>query len=177
MDERGTESVARLQQAIQKMQAERHRKMVDEYAERQIQLNAGLFDKAAAYTNIIAVVGYAGFFGLWQLTKEYLTREAVLSSALAIGVSIVAFVMFEIGKMLWIQFALLKWQRTLQPSVRNGDDPSEVLKKFSELDRRTREAQADLICWWTVAFGVSVTAGLIGAGILLRSFVCGLVSG
>jgi hypothetical protein len=86
----GSSSVARMQQAIAHMQAENLRKAVDECAERQIQLNAGLFDKAAAYTKIIAVVGYAGFFGVWQLTKEYLTREAILASALAIGISIFA---------------------------------------------------------------------------------------
>jgi len=33
------------------------------------------YEKAMAYTNLIVVAGYAGFFALWQITKDYLSRN------------------------------------------------------------------------------------------------------
>lgn len=78
--------------------------------------------------------------------------------------------------MIWIQHALLEWQRTLQPSARSGIDPRKLLAQFSDLDHRVRAAQAKLIGWWTFAFGIAVAGGLIGTAILLGSFIYGLLN-
>src|SRR5688572_20847673 len=67
--------------------------------ETQIKIITASYDKAAAYTNLIVVAGYAAFFGLWTLTKPYLPRELALWAALLMLLSAATFVVFEVYKM------------------------------------------------------------------------------
>ncbi|WP_157071790.1 hypothetical protein [Steroidobacter denitrificans] len=42
------------------------------------------------YTAVIIFGGYAGFFAIWQMTKEYLSKDQALWSALLIMLSLLS---------------------------------------------------------------------------------------
>lgn len=162
------------QRLMIELQSENNRRLRAEVEEVQTRHNAALFDKAMAYANGITVVGYAGFFGLWQLTKEHLSRETVLSSALAMGISILIFVTFEITKMVVIQVALLRAHHALaKPGI--SADPKAFLEHTRAVQRFADAALTKLMRFWAAAFGVSVLSGLVAVGILLTAFVRGLL--
>ncbi|EJC6960356.1 hypothetical protein MX910_004386 [Vibrio vulnificus] len=66
--------------------------------EAQIKILTASYDKMAAYTNLVVVAGYATFFGLWNLTKDILSPDQKLWSALLIAISASVFVIFEVTK-------------------------------------------------------------------------------
>ena len=58
-----------------------------------------LFESAQAYSNAI-IAGYAGFFGIWSLTKNNLTKNTVDVVAILIGLSLFIYVSWEIYGMI-----------------------------------------------------------------------------
>lgn len=54
------------------------------------------YEGAKNYSNVILGVGYAGFFGLWAITKDYDYPRAHAVAALSIGLSLIIFVFWEI---------------------------------------------------------------------------------
>jgi len=90
------------------------KRQIDLAIEAQIRIISGVYEKANAYTNLITVAGYAGFFALWQLTKENLTRTQSLVSALLMVVSITIFVIFEIYKAHYTSRLLRQYSEAVQ---------------------------------------------------------------
>jgi len=63
--------------------------MIDrEILEAQKELLAHTFSQAQAYTNVILVAGYAGFFAIWSFIKPELTKATVFWSGLLISLSL-----------------------------------------------------------------------------------------
>jgi uncharacterized membrane protein (DUF2068 family) len=75
-------------------------KAVNDIVETQIKIVSATFDKAVAYTNVIVIGGYAAFFGLWSLTKQYMTAMQARWAALLMLLSASTFVFFEVYKMI-----------------------------------------------------------------------------
>jgi hypothetical protein len=98
-------------QIAQKVAEMGHKASAKEMFDLQLKLFSTLYDKAAAYTNSIVIAGYAGFFGLWALTRRYFTRSIALTAALLITISLTIFVAFEIFKMISATLASMRRAR------------------------------------------------------------------
>ncbi|AMN47949.1 hypothetical protein ACG33_12740 [Steroidobacter denitrificans] len=61
-----------------------------EIADTQERITASAYDYATVYTAVIIFGGYAGFFAIWQMTKEYLSKDQALWSALLIMLSLLS---------------------------------------------------------------------------------------
>jgi hypothetical protein len=90
-----------------------------EISDAQIRVLSAVFDKAVAYTNLIMLGGYAGFFGLWQLTSSSLTKTLSMWAALLVFISLVTFVGYEIFKMV-IGSRLIDKQQRGRLRIRNA---------------------------------------------------------
>lgn len=89
----------------QKRDAEAHqRKVVDLMSE----IQGKMIDRAAAYTNLILIGGYAGIFTVWSNSKNTLPEKANLLVAIAVLLSLTAFIGFEIYKMIFTAVRFLK---------------------------------------------------------------------
>src|SRR5688572_8917310 len=44
---------------------------MSDHWQRYERLLAGQYEKARTYSNLILAVGYAGFFGLWSISRDY----------------------------------------------------------------------------------------------------------
>lgn len=144
-----------------------------EAIETQVKVLSALFDKSAAYTNLMILAGYAGYFGLWQLTKEFLTKQYALWSALLILCSLVTFVFFEVVKMLIIHHNISAKARILKsPEVQRS--PMALQKAFVDIGAVHERVGLHFIRFWLVCLVVIISTAMAGTGILAYSFVSGL---
>lgn len=142
--------------------------MVDqELLNAQKELTAHTFDKAQAYTNVVLLAGYAGFFAIWSFIKPDITKEQVFWSGLLIALSLTAFMLWEIYGSFYRSRSLLG----LAKAVNNPAKFHELLEQH-KIDEHARIIRFGRI--WVVVFGFTVLTGFSAIGILLWAFVSGL---
>ena len=107
MTEHGMQKIA--QALAEKARHETHEKRIEETTK----LLSALYDRAAAYTNLIIVAGYAGFFAVWGSVKSDLSKSEMLASAFCLSFSLMVFVFWEILVMLYTSRTLGNLNKTL----------------------------------------------------------------
>ncbi len=125
------------------------------------------YNRAMAYTNLIMIGGYAGFFALWGLTKEYLSKGQVFWSALLILISIVFFMSFEIYKMIHNGIVFQSLQKVIK-------DPEQFHTQIEIHNKKTTELAVRLGRIWIPVLIVAIGTGLGAYGVLGYAFVCEL---
>lgn len=159
-----------IRQAVQQQQE----KVANDIVETQIKIISASFDKAVTYTNVIIIGGYAGFFGLWTLTKQHLTAAQARWSALFMLLSVCTFVFFEVYKMVVTTKALHERAKILEdPDAKTN--PKVLLEKLREYEQSYKRTNVSFIRAWWINVVIAVTTALVAVGILLFSFVCGLL--
>lgn len=159
-----------LKDAIKKEQERISRAITDT----QIKVITATFDKSVAYTNIMLIGGYAGYFALWQLTKEYLTKPQILWAALLVLVSLVFFILFEVIKMIVISKSI-QGQAKILNSTTSRTNPEVLLKNLDEFLALQERSSTVFMRYWAVSVAISLSTAIVGAGILGYSFVCSLI--
>lgn len=132
-----------------------------------------VFDKSTAYFNLMIVGAYAGFFGLWQLAKDYLSKNQVLWSALLVFVSLFFFVLFEVSKMVVAQKDITAQAEALRSSEHRSD-PRFIAQRMDEIATAYERTNFNLMRFWVVTMRITVGAGLSGAGVLVWALISGL---
>lgn len=162
-----------LAKVIEQTSRREQRRQADEAIETQIRVLSAVFDKSVAYANLMIVAAYAGFFGMWQLTKDLLEKKVVLWSALLMLISVTTFVAFEVIKMIYIQHNIrLKLDLMKRDEVRNS--PLALTKAFQELAQVQERVGLYLMGAWKLMLLVAVFTGMSAAGLIGYGFVTGL---
>ena len=162
-----------LAELIQAAAKEEQARVAREIAEAQQKLLTMSYDKAASYTTVIIFGGYAGFFAIWQLTKDYLSKPQALWSALLILISLLAFVLFEVSKMIIVTRRVYSKAKALRdPSLRTN--PHLLLKSLNELESAQHSGLGLFLVFWAISVAISVSGALGGATILSFAFISGL---
>ena len=163
-------SLAEIAQQVAKLQQE---KRAAEITELQNKLITVTYDKAAAYTTVIVFGGYAGFFAIWQLAKDHLSKGQTLWSALLVLVSLLAFVLFEVIKMVIVTRSLFKRAAVLQePAVQSN--PERLVAALRALDESQHTGAKSFMVLWAITVAVALGGALSGAAILGYAFIVGL---
>jgi hypothetical protein len=164
-----------LSRLLQQLSQKEKQQVAKEIVDTQIKIIAALYDKAVAYTNLIIIAGYASFFALWSLTKDYLSQRQALWSAIIISISIITFVFFEVIKMIVTSSSLLARTKAISdPAAEN--DPNKILANLREYDL---QAQKDVIWFgkfWNYTLLVTVSTALVAIAILFCAFITGLLA-
>lgn len=130
----------------------------------QKELIAHAFGQAQAYTNVVLLAGYAGFFGIWSFLKPELSKSQLFWSALLVSLSLAAFILWEVYQSFYRSRSILSLARTVE-------DPA----RFSELVEQYRLDEFDRVITlrrvWVVAFSFCVVTGFGGVCVLLWAFV------
>jgi hypothetical protein len=162
-----------LSELLQAAAMQEQERIASQIAEANEKLLSLAYDKAATYTTIIIFGGYAGLFGIWQLTKEYLSKDQALWSALLIMISLLAFVLFEVFKMIFTTRAFMSKAKVLnQPLVRNN--PQRLIAALQDLENVQKAQLGNFMVVWAVAVTVCLAGALVATGILAFAFICGL---
>lgn len=155
---------------LQQQQEKAERDLVD----REIKVLSASFDKAVAYTNVIVIAGYGGFFGLWSLTRGYLTATEARYAGLSMLASASIFVGFEVFKMIGATFMLRKRAEILQ-NPKAKTDRKELAKRLDEHEKQFEYWNVYVMrAWWIQVIGAVIPA-LLGIGILYSGLVRGLL--
>jgi hypothetical protein len=167
-----------LQRAMAEM-AELHRKKQDEEAAAKVlEIEAKLislqFDKAATYTNVFVIGGYAAFWGLWAATKTLILPTQALIAALLMLMSITAFVFFEIYKQHHMSAQL--WQRrNILRDPANRTSAQAYMAALKRFESETEQYNVGFLKYWRFSSYVSIGAGLAAVAVLGTSFVWQLI--
>lgn len=149
---------------------------IDQVIDVQIRIIAGAYDKADAYTNLIIVAGYAGFFALWQFSKDNLGRREAIVSALLMIISIAVFVVFEIWKAHYTSRLLRQYAKTIQ-DPQNKTSPERLLTAMNNFEAAERAAAVHFVRFWQAVFWLTTITGLAAALVLAYAFVRALLRG
>ena len=159
--------------ALKAAQEREDKRAAEAAIESQVRPLSAVFDRSAAYTNFIVLSGYAGFFGLWQLTKEYLSERTALWSALLVLISVVTFVVVEVVKMVLVQHNIMEKAKALKrPEVLCN--PRELERVFNEIGATYERVMFHFMRFWVIGLVVCIVTGMLGAGLLGYTFVAGL---
>lgn len=148
------------------LKARRRRSEIDTAVAQQRKEIASLLSKqdedAARYVNVIALIGFASYFTTWTLLKPSLSAtEAAWVGVLGL-ISVAAFVLWEIFRMLW-RFFDMQGIADLLSRPLTSEEFLERLERLRGIER-LRKARRTWI--WFAFFAVAIVPGFAG-GILL----------
>ena len=132
------------------------------------------YDKMTAYTNLLIVAGYAGFFALWQMTKDFLTRTETLSAALLTLISLTIFVVFEIYRALE-QMNLMRGYSKAVMDDKIQKSPASLQEMMADYQSKAKRTSARLSTTWLLVFILTTVFGLAGAVVLLIALIRALL--
>jgi hypothetical protein len=127
-----------------------------------------LYDKAAAYTNLIMAAGYAAFFAVWANMKTLMSPTQMRVSALAMTLSLFVFVGWELTKMIRTSFNLKK-QLDL-----TSVEQQEFIQKLMEYQKVERAFNVKFLDVWPYVLVAAIVPALVAVGTLLLAFGVGL---
>ena len=168
----GSEEFQRqLAEMVKRDEERRRNEIIERHKQFFIEFATATFDKAAVYTTVVIAAGYAGFFTIWGWIKDYLLQWEMLTTALLIGFSLLAFVCWEIYVM-WL---------LSRRGVKNAvliTTPNADFEQVAEQDKVGGHAEAQrLMHIWPIVFWLTTGPGILGGIILLlatgRHLVCG----
>jgi small-conductance mechanosensitive channel len=160
--------------ALQEAARREQLRLTEAAIETQIRVLSAAFDKSTAYTNLLILAAYAGFFGLWQMTKDDLAKPLAMWAALLMLTSVVTFVFFEVVKMVLIQHNFLQKAKALEaPEVRSSSVALE--QAYAELGRVHERVMFHFMRFWVCTLVVTIVTGMSGAALLGYGFVQNLL--
>lgn len=168
-EERFARRIYEAQQIQQKYDFQEHieHQLQDTIEQRLIAMHGTLFDKSAAYNNIIISFGYAGFFAIWGFINDQLHPWDAALVAVLLGLSLILFVYWTLKISLHNAFSA-----RLMGNALVGDYQTKEEKVEAILAAENRSVEKAIIIQgqWFPVFLVTVILGF-GAGVLLLILV------
>jgi hypothetical protein len=161
------------EQVAQELAEMKHEASVKEMFDLQVKVFSTLYDKAVAYTNLIVIAGYAGFFGLWSLTRPYLTKPIALTAALLLAISLTIFVAFEIVKM--VNSSLASMRRARAFASEGDGTPETFVKNLKAHEAANLRDDLRIARFWPWSLTITLFFGIAGILTLLSAFICGIL--
>jgi len=166
----------KLIRTIQQENAEHElRKQKEEIIDSQIKIASAIYEKAIAYIHLIIMAGYAGFFGLWSLTRNLLTTKQVFWSALFMTISVSVFVFFEVVQMIFTSCFMLSRNSVIN-KLSDAQDIESIIKLLREHDKTTKSKNVKFAAFWAIANIIIIPTAIFGASVLMYSFIVNLLA-
>lgn len=163
------ELVKQLAQKAQEQQKKELQAAHDKRIEDLIKILSALYDKAAAYANLIMAAGYAAFFAVWANMKSFMSPTQMRVSAIAMTVSLVVFVAWELTKMIRTAFNLRKQLELTKV------DQQQFVPKLLEYQKEERAFNVRFLSSWSYVLVAAIVPALIAVAVLLYAFLTGLL--
>lgn len=128
------------------------------------------YDKAAAYTNVILIAGYASFFAIWSSTKPVLSSRISMGAVLLVLVSAAAFIGFETYKMIGNAMFLRRSQAFLSDPT-GLQSPEIFQQRLDEYNARNHRHGMSFVHVWIGVLAVAVPTALFAVGLLAYNYL------
>ena len=106
-----------------------------------ILINGEIFEKAAAYDNVIMIGGFAAFYATWSGAVSLLERWAVLWSGALISVSLTLYICWHIYSMVVRQIG----QRRFATVIQTSTDPIAFEAAWQKAELQLRKDNAVML--------------------------------
>lgn len=161
-------------QNLQASDEELERRQVEHAVSTMLTIVSDSYDKMTAYTNLLMVAGYAGFFALWQMSKDFLTKTETLSAALLTLISLGVFVIFEIYRALE-QMRLMRGYSKAVTDDKITISAASLQAMMDDYKAKAKRTSSRLSTMWLLVFILTTVFGLAGAAVLLIALVRALL--
>lgn len=139
-------------------------------------INADFINHSVNYNNIVAGLGYAGFIALLSIVSSMVFLRDFLTSALLLGVSLLAFVIWTtVQGYLFVR--VVKKTTPLFALPEDEFDRRVILEKFQAADHQRTMEFAFLQRFWATSFLFSLITGFLAAAILFISLAIKILGG
>ncbi len=138
---------------------------MDQIVKGQVQI----FEKAQAYTNVIIAAGYAGSLALWNFAKPNMTPRGVAWTVLLIGISLVAFVTWEITLMIYRATAMAAFGKAVRKQ------PTDFFRLLDEYNAEQQQRAAKNYILWKVTLAPTILMGYAGALLIIYNAAANIV--
>lgn len=130
----------------------------------QKELLAHAYGQAQAYSSVILLAGYAGFFAIWSFLRQDISKAQIFISGFLIAVSLTSYIVWEVYQAYYRSRSLLGLNRAIQ-------DPN----NFENLLAEHKKAEHDRQIWfgriWITVFGFAVITGFSAVAVMLWAFI------
>lgn len=151
---------------VKEVEEMKQEQLVEKQISAYIQLNEKLMTNANAYTNLIMVAGYAGYFAFWSTLTGKIPMWLFNACGLAMTLSLTLFITWEIVKMIWGAKHMQATQAILAKQP-HANVISEFQKAFQEFSTRSQKV-------WLVFLVPTLASGITAACLLLGYFCLSL---
>lgn len=162
-----------MQEAVEKAQKEALEKQKNEYIDLLIRVQAGGFEKAIAYANVIILAGYAGAFALLSVTQKFIPDKLLITSVILLAFSLVIFCGWEVGKMIFYA----RHNRKIIPLLNKKLSPEKFFNEMENLQLQENLSNIKMGKWWYFILVLTVIPGFSAGGMLLYSYIVFLANG
>lgn len=132
--------------------------------EQQKQILSHIYQKAISYTNLIVLAGYAGIFGIWQHTREILSKQTTIWVALLTSCSIIIFVGYEVWKMIAEAIFIRRINKVIEENIALQERLAVWQQVFTEYARKQSKI-------WVFFLVPTLLFGFSAAFILIFQFI------
>ena len=131
-----------------------------------------LFDKAAAYNNVVSTLGYAGFFGIWTIVAPSLQASANAFVALMLGFSLAVFVWSTISTSIRLAFNSRRFAIIAGSDFKTHDEEIQAHRNAEDkINRANLIAQKQ----WPYIFSASILPAVVAGFYLFGEFILQIV--
>ncbi|MEM9402834.1 MAG: hypothetical protein AAGA44_10130 [Pseudomonadota bacterium] len=127
------------------------------------------------YQRTILGFAYAGFFGLYQITKEFIDYSTLTWSAIGFTISATVFVLFEVLKTHHSSVASVAMAQSVSQLPQLTQQS--VVRLIEGADAEEAKFHTRLNKYWPFVFYSTLVPGLLAVGLMLVSFGRYLASG
>ncbi|MCP8939385.1 hypothetical protein NK718_12745 [Alsobacter sp. SYSU M60028] len=131
-----------------------------------VEILSKTYDRAAAYTNVVLIGGYAAAFTIWSNTKMFLPKSATLWTGGLLLLSLSAFVFFEVIKMVLNAKLFL----SMYSLALSEQEPVAFERKVKEAQLAEQRLSVVMVRWWILTLIICVPSALVSLFILIVSY-------
>ena len=139
--------------------------------DRQIQVQSTLFDKSATYNNIVVTLGYAGFFGIWNFSRNLINPSESKFLLTLLGFSLFLFVIWTVVTSFFVSLSNMKVGNALMADLL----PIEKFQLLNKVEAEIKRSQLIYFLSWYWVFLLTLATGFLAGLLLLLLMVLDLI--
>jgi hypothetical protein len=127
------------------------------------------YEHASAYSKVILGMGYAGAFGIWAATRQYLSPSQALLIALGLCASLVCYVAFEVYQTIYQGIVVGHLIDVVNAQ------PGKIGEAVQEFQKRYAKHSPSFMRLWQITTFLAIAFALFALIILFYAFIANLV--
>jgi hypothetical protein len=127
------------------------------------------YEHASAYSRVILGMGYAGAFGIWAGTRQYLSPSQIILIALGLSASLVCYVAFEVYQTIYQVVMIGRVNGVV------NSEPQKIGEALQEFQKRNAKSSKWVMRLWGLTTVLAIAFAVSALIILFYAFIANLL--